>query len=75
MRDGFYLYAGYAGTQALGLMVDGTARIENLVQYIAGFIIVLGIGYVIYRKRSVWTQKNNFGYMFIGQFIAQIGEV
>ncbi len=57
VRDGFYLYAGYAGTQALGLMVDGTVRIENLVQYIAGFVIVLGIGYVIYRKRSVWTQK------------------
>jgi membrane protein DedA with SNARE-associated domain len=52
IRDGFYLYAGYVGTQTLGRMVAQSTHIESLIEYGVGLCVLAGLVYVLYRRRA-----------------------
>lgn len=60
IRDGLYLYAGYVGTKALGILIAQSTHIESLVQYGVALFLVLGGIYFIYRKKNKSTTKNIF---------------
>jgi membrane protein DedA with SNARE-associated domain len=52
VRDGVYLYAGYIGTEALGTFVSTSTHIESLVEIVVGVLVVLGVIYFIYKKKT-----------------------
>jgi membrane protein DedA with SNARE-associated domain len=52
VRDGFYLYAGYAGAVIFALLIERFDHIETIIQV----LVVLGvIGFVVYRKTRKTT--------------------
>lgn len=52
IRDGFYLYAGYAGATFLMSLVEQSSAIEKGVQIGIAIAAVLGIGFWLYKKRT-----------------------
>lgn len=51
VRDFFYLYVGFTGIAALHAMVEGFDSIESLIQILAGVCILLGFGWIYWRRR------------------------
>lgn len=58
VRDGLYLYAGYAGTEALSVFIAQSTHVESFVQYGVLGLMVLGCLYFLYKKRFFRTTKN-----------------
>ncbi len=58
VRDGVYLYAGYVGTQALGVFIAQSTHIESYVQYGLAGLCVFSIVFYIYRKKSLRRSKD-----------------
>jgi len=54
VRDGFYLYAGFVGTEYLHTFVKNSSHIEVYVEIIFGIVIIGIVGRFLYRRR-----KNN----------------
>ncbi len=50
IRDGFYLYAGYLGTEVLKKMVETTANLEAYVEVAIG-VVILVFGFRYIRKK------------------------
>lgn len=51
IRDGFYLYFGFAGQEAIGAFLRGSATIESYIQILCVVLITLVFGY-LYIKRT-----------------------
>ncbi len=57
IRDGFYLYVGYVGTDSLRFLVTQSTNIETIIEYVGiGGIIVGGI-YLVYRFRNKFNNS------------------
>lgn len=54
IRDGFYLYVGYVGTDSLRFLVTQSTHIETIVEYIGIAGILAGGAYLVYRYRSTF---------------------
>lgn len=54
LRDGFYLYAGYIGAQALTAIINHSSNIETYVEVVVVAALLAFVGYRIYlRKKAI----------------------
>ena len=52
IRDGFYLYVGYVGTDSLHALVNTSSSVESIVEYGVVLVVLVGVGYVVYKRRN-----------------------
>jgi membrane protein DedA with SNARE-associated domain len=52
IRDSIFVYVGYTGTTLLQTFAESSASIESVVQVVILVFILLGIGYLYFRRRK-----------------------
>lgn len=57
VRDGFFLYVGYTGTEFLSSLAGNTDNVESLIQNGFILIVLLSLMYLFYRHRKKARQQ------------------